>query len=246
MKAFKFSSLFQWCFVLLISSLLFSCGKENIQPNITGTQPAIAQKALTQGQDAQIPSTAVEQLKISKEVWNSKFADELTFVDFKFVEDIKSDDQKSKLIEQTTSTNALIASGNINDASTMSIRKISAERNVNERKEIMSRYANETINVGDKLVEITWKQGTEFITTQCVVNQKGIQWDNVLTGVLAVEEEEVTDPNPDARIKSRYHGWQWHGNWLWGQKRGTIGYSIKIYYWSRTYVTNSDHNNWVG
>ncbi len=56
-------------------------------------------------------------------------------------------------------------------------------------------------------------------------------------------QTEISDTNQASKVVSKWYKEWWTANWLWGSKRGEIGYQITIYYTGSS-VSNADVNDW--
>ena len=218
-----------WCLLVAFAASIFltSCEQENV------LLP-----------DAELPDIVEQQLKTSQEIWNQAFSDKLTYVSHEYVADIKNESDKNKILISMADEAQLVASGNVQEPETVKVEVLdgTTDNAVKTRRNIRNYMADE-VEVGNQVIAITWKRGDETHVTHCIANADGIVWDNVLGGVISVDPagEESHSADTKSAWKS-YRRW-WTANWLWGSKRGEIGYKITIYY-NGSYVSNTDRQDW--
>ncbi|WP_370898221.1 hypothetical protein [Chryseobacterium gossypii] len=143
-----------------------------------------------------------------------------------------------------------IAFGNITDPASVKTGKMNELYSGNALSIAQSglrELAEKEIKPDMGVIEITWKNNKTQFTTLCFFNDSGIIWDNVLGGLIMMDTrgntETSTSGNPMAKVSSKWSKQWWTANWLWGSKRGEIGYKITIYYSGST-VSNTDVSDW--
>jgi len=142
-----------------------------------------------------------------------------------------------------------IAMGNIMEPSSVKIGKISdlysGDDLILAQKGLKETVTDE-IKTGTNVMEVTWNSKAGKFTTLCFYNDSGIIWDNVFGGLVMMDtrgQTEISDTNQASKVVSKWYKEWWTANWLWGSKRGEIGYQITIYYTGSS-VSNADVNDW--
>lgn len=142
-----------------------------------------------------------------------------------------------------------VAEGNILDPETVKVGKIRilfSGDQLTEAQKGLKESASEQIKTGTDLLEISWNYKGETFTSLCFYNESGIIWDNVFAGLVMMDargNSEVSSNESQAKVSSKWFKEWWTANWLWGSKRGEIGYKITIYY-SGSSVSNVDVSDW--
>lgn len=142
-----------------------------------------------------------------------------------------------------------IALGNIADPSSVKIGKI-GDLYTGDDLAIAQKGLKETITeevkAGTNVMEVTWNSKSGTFTTLCFYNDSGIIWDNIFGGLVMMDTRGLTEASNEgqaSRVASKWYKQWWTANWLWGSKRGEIGYKITIYYSGST-VSNVDVSDW--
>lgn len=142
-----------------------------------------------------------------------------------------------------------IAEGNILSPETVKVGKIGSlfsGDQLTEAQKGLTEAAYEQIKTGTDILEISWNYKGEAFTSLCFYNESGIIWDNVFAGLVMMDTRGNTEVSPSdaqAKVLSKWYKQWWTANWLWGSKRGEIGYQITIYYSGST-VSNVDVSDW--
>lgn len=142
-----------------------------------------------------------------------------------------------------------VAEGNILDPGTIKVGKIGvlfSGDQLAEAQKGLKESASEKIKAGADLLEISWNYKGENFTSLCFYDESGIIWDNVFAGLVMMDargNSEVSPHDAQAKVSSKWFKEWWTANWLWGSKRGEIGYQITIYY-SGSSVSNVDVSDW--
>jgi len=141
------------------------------------------------------------------------------------------------------------AEGNILEPETVKVGKIGSlfsGDQLSEAQKGLKEAASEQIKTGTEVLEISWNyRGAQF-TSLCFYNESGIIWDNVFAGLVMMDTRGNSETSPidsQAKVASKWYKQWWTANWLWGSKRGEIGYQITIYYSGST-VSNVDVSDW--
>lgn len=142
-----------------------------------------------------------------------------------------------------------IAEGNILAPETVKVGKtgtlFSGDQLADAQKGLKEAAADQ-IKTGTDLLEISWNYKGETFTSLCFYNESGILWDNVFAGLVMMDSRgnsEVSPIDAQAKVSSKWFKEWWTAKWLWGSKRGEIGYQITIYYSGST-VSNVDVSDW--
>ncbi|ANF49212.1 hypothetical protein A0O34_00965 [Chryseobacterium glaciei] len=141
-----------------------------------------------------------------------------------------------------------VAAGNILDLESVKIGKL---ENLNSGEDLsiaqkgLKDMAIEEIKANANVLEISWNHNGEKFSTLCYYNDSGIIWDNILGGLVMMDKRGNSEASNDAaaKVSSKWYKQWWTANWLWGSKRGEIGYQITIYYTGSS-VSNVDVSDW--
>ncbi|SIT04638.1 hypothetical protein SAMN05421786_104306 [Chryseobacterium ureilyticum] len=150
-----------------------------------------------------------------------------------------------------TDKDQFIASGNITESSSVKMGRIGdvyTGDDLTLAQNGLKEMATEEIKTGTNVMEVIWTSKTGKFTTLCFYNDSGIVWDNVLGGLVIMDTrgtmEDSTSVQAAARVASKWYKQWWTASWLWGSKRGEMGYQITVYYTGST-VSNTDVNDWA-
>ncbi|WP_343608305.1 hypothetical protein [Chryseobacterium oranimense] len=141
------------------------------------------------------------------------------------------------------------AEGNILEPETIKVGKIGTlftGDQLSEAQKGLKEASSEQIKTGTEVLEISWNYKGEQFTSLCFYNESGIIWDNVFAGLVMMDTRGNSETSPidsQAKVASKWYKQWWTANWLWGSKRGEIGYQITIYYSGST-VSNVDVSDW--
>lgn len=141
-----------------------------------------------------------------------------------------------------------VATGNILDPESVKVGKL---ENLNSGEDLsiaqkgLKEMAAEEIKANANVLEINWNHKGEKFSTICYYNDSGIIWDNILGGLVMMDKRGNSEVSNDAaaKVSSKWYKQWWTANWLWGSKRGEIGYQITIYYTGSS-VSNVDVSDW--
>lgn len=143
---------------------------------------------------------------------------------------------------------SFISTGNILAPETVKINKLGNlnAQELSTAQEGLKEIALKEIKADVNVLEISWKDKGESFTSLCFYNDAGIIWDNILGGLVMMDTRgniEVSD-NTQAKVVSKWYKQWWTADWIWGSKRGEMGYKITIYYSGST-VSNTDVEDWA-
>lgn len=141
-----------------------------------------------------------------------------------------------------------VAFGNITDPNSVKVGKIESFNSGEElsvAQQGLTDVIAQEVKINTDVLEITWNHKGEQFTSLCFYNKDGIIWDNVLGGLVMMDRGSTieTSNNNQAKVLSKWFKEWWTAKWLWGSKRGEIGYQITIYYNGST-VSNTDVSDW--
>lgn len=159
--------------------------------------------------------------------------------------------QKGIEISQTlvSDKEQFTAEGNVLEPETVKVGKIGtlfSGDQLSEAQKGIKEAASEQIKTGTDVLEISWNHKGQQFTSLCFYNESGIIWDNVFAGLVMMDtrgNSEVSPLDAQAKVSSKWFKEWWTAKWLWGSKRGEIGYQITIYYSGST-VSNVDVSDW--
>lgn len=204
-------------------------------------------KEITPGVQA-IPQAVQVQLDESKKNLEKHLNNDLQITGINVLGKIST--QKGLEISQNliSDKDQFIGLGNIADPSSVKIGKIgdlySGDHLITAQKGLKEMATNE-IKAGINVLEVSWDGKHGKFTTLCFYNDSGIVWDNVFGGLILMDtrgNSEVSNSST-AKVVSKWYKQWWTANWLWGSKRGEVGYQITIYYTGST-VSNVDVSDW--
>jgi hypothetical protein len=217
-------------FLLMVALFGVSCVKE------TATPPELSK-------------AAIDQLDKSRTTWNQQIGSMTKMIGYKNIGIIKNADERAAIIATLSSTSAHTAYGNMLDAQTVHVETIGSITAQNpDGIGLLKATMDTLIHVGDNIIEITWEKNGSRFTQKCLTNEAGIAWDNMLFGVWMMNlqpiEETVGNTSSLVPIYSKtYKAW-YDANWIWGTRRGQMGYQITIYY-SGTTVSSTSSYAWA-
>lgn len=200
----------------LLIGLTTSCKKENIDTPITPVDTEIVKR----------------HLDLSTKNWNDHLSSLAIFKNYKEIEPISTEAQRTALIAELIAPSAIAASGDVLEAQTVRLEPLSTLfANNPTATDLFKTVLEKQIQVGDKIMEITWSKGERPFTTKCIVNEKGIVWDNILYGVYMGQAayESTTTEREDAQSYVENYQWNQSANWIWGLKRGQMDYTMRIH-----------------
>jgi hypothetical protein len=162
--------------------------------------------------------------------WNDHLSAVATIKSFKDVETIDSDTKLAAMIETLTAPTEIVASGDVLQAQSVKLGTLSQISNNSNAAQRLKTEISKQIHVGDKVMEISWLKGETPFVTKCIVNETGIVWDNVLYGVYMGQPaiETTTTNRVNVNTEEKRHYWSQAVNWIWGDKRGQMDYTMRI------------------
>ncbi|BAP30883.1 uncharacterized protein CHSO_1846 [Chryseobacterium sp. StRB126] len=247
----KLVTVFKLMAVLSVLSLS-SCSDENNEiskQETTQTKITTAdlQKETTSISQA-VPSTVQAQLDESQKSLEKYLKSDIQIAGVKVIGQIST--QKGIEISKSliSDKDQFIAVGNLMDLSTVKLGRIGdlyAGNDLNVAQTGLKEMATEEIKTGTNVMEIIWSNKNGKFTTLCFYHDSGIIWDNVLGGLIMMDTRGAVENSNTAAAKvvSKWYKEWWTANWLWGSKRGEMGYQITIYYTGSS-VSNTDVNDW--
>jgi hypothetical protein len=243
----KFKKTMKYLLVALMPLMMYSCQQDLVEPRHEGTKNL---EQLAPSAYQALPAEVQQQLDLSRENLTAYMGDDLQIVDLKLLGEIDSEEMLRNSRQAITDPSTVIAFGNIKEPATVQINRMQemyTGSRLSETQNNLRAVADKEIQKGDRLLEISWKKGDETFTTQAVYRNTGLVWDNVLSGLVMMERQEITEDNSNRANKlmaysSWYKEW-WTAKWLWGSDRGEMGYKITIHYTGST-VSSTDVQDW--
>lgn len=249
----KLATIFK-VFAVLSVLALNSCRDENneiikqetVQAKVT---TADLKKETTPPASQIVPETVKIQLDESKKNLETYLNNDLQLAEINVIGKIST--QKGIELSQSlvSDQDQFIALGNIMDSSSVKIGKIGnlyTGDNLAEAQKGLKEAITDEVKTGTNVMEITWNSKSGSFKTLCFYNDSGIIWDNILGGLVMMDTRantETSNESQAAKVVSKWYKQWWTANWLWGSKRGEIGYQITIYYSGST-VSNADVSDW--
>nr|WP_315029889.1 hypothetical protein [uncultured Chryseobacterium sp.] len=233
--------------------LLNSCRDENNEMSQQETiqakvSTADLQKETTSISDI-IPATVQTQLNESQKNLEKYLKSDLQIAGTNVIGQIST--QKGIEISQhlVADKDQFIALGNIMDQSSVKIGKMSdlySGDDLNLAQKGLKETVTDEIKQGTNVMEVTWNSKNGKFTSLCFYNDSGIIWDNIFGGLVMMDTRgntETSTMGQAAKVASKWYKEWWTAKWLWGSKRGEIGYQITIYY-NGSSVSNADVSDW--
>lgn len=196
-----------------------------------------------------IPGTVQAQLDESQKSLEKYLKSDLQIAGVKVIGKIST--QKGVEISKSliSDKDQFIAIGNLMDLSTVKLGRIGdlyAGEDLSTAQTGLKDMATEEIKTGTNVMEIIWTNKNAKFTSLCFYNDSGIIWDNVLGGLIVMDTRSTVENSnaSAAKVVSKWYKEWWTASWLWGSKRGEMGYQITIYYTGSS-VSNTDVNDWA-
>ncbi|MBC9796361.1 hypothetical protein [Sinomicrobium weinanense] len=247
-------------FMALFALAIYSCQNDTTElPDEVAEEQQTTEdlrSELTPLSTQDLPEKVKEQLELTRENLAKYLPDDLQIENVQVLGSVTTEKGMELSHRAVTNKGGVIAYGNITDPASVHIgfmQSIYSGKELSDTQSRISEAASQEIKTGDKVMEITWKNGTETYRTQCFYRNDGIVWDNILSGLVMIDTEGQTetseetvsskDNNTQARTYSKYYKSWWTAKWLWGSERGQMGYKITIYY-SSGRVSNTDVSDW--
>lgn len=241
-------------FAVISVLALNSCRDENNE--ITQQETAQAKvttadlkKETTPLSSQTVPETVQIQLDESKKNLEAHLKSDLQIAEVNVIGTIAT--QKGIELSQNlvSDKDQFIALGNIMDPSSVKIGKIGdlySGENLATAQKGLRETITEEVKTGTNVMEVIWNGKNGAFKTLCFYNDSGIIWDNIFGGLVMMDTRANTETSNDrqaSKVVSTWYKQWWTANWLWGSKRGEIGYQITIYYSGST-VSNADVSDW--
>ncbi len=217
------------CVLILCTT---ACNKESIDTSATPIDPNLVKN----------------QLDLSMKNWNDRLTTIATIKSYKEVDVLDTEAKRTALIDELVLPSAIAAYGDILDAQTVHLEPLSIlfANNADATSALKAAIAKQ-ITLGDKVMEITWSKNEQPFVTKCIVNKTGIVWDNVLHGVYMGEAaiESTNSERINSNTSVRNYEWSQSVNWIWGAKRGQMGYKMGIHH-TNSIVTSTTVDAYAG
>ncbi len=240
-------------FAVLSVLALNSCRDENnemIPQETTQAKVTVAdlKKETTPLSSKIVPETVQAQLNESGKNLETFLKSDLQIAEVSVIGKIST--QKGIELSQNliSDKDQFIALGNIMDPSSVKIGKIGdlyTGDDLVTAQTGLKETITEAVKTGTNVMEVTWNSKDGNFKTLCFYNDSGIIWDNIFGGLVMMDTRGNSEASNDqaSRAVSKWYKQWWTANWLWGSKRGEIGYQITIYYSGST-VSNADVSDW--
>ncbi len=145
------------------------------------------------------------------------------------------------------SKNNTVASGNLMEMESFTVGKLSnlgSAQDVETASQNITEMTKSLITKGMNVMEISWTYGNMQFKSVGIYTNKGIVYDTAMIGIIIMDPKGVNEETNQLGKASRSTGNYWTAGWLWGSKRGEMGYRITIYYSGKT-VSNVDRQDWA-
>jgi hypothetical protein len=241
-------------FVAVLSVLtLSSCSDESSEITKQETVQTKITTADLQKETTSIPSivpgTVQAQLDASQKSLEKYLKNDLQIAGVKVIGQIST--QKGIEISKSliSDKDQFIAVGNLMDLSTVKLGRIGdlyVGDDLGTAQTGLKEMVTEEIKKGTNVMEVIWSNKNGKFTSLCFYNDSGIIWDNVLGGLIVMDTRSTVENSNGvaSKVVSKWYKEWWTASWLWGSKRGEMGYQITIYYTGSS-VSNADVNDWA-
>lgn len=231
--------------------LLSSCQNEStevLQEDTTARNSVAELKKELTPSSLSIPEAVQTQLNDSRQNIEKYLRDNLQITGVSVLGQLSTEKGISISKDLISNKGSYIASGNITDPESVKIGKIgsiNSAEDLSETQKGLTDLVAQEVKTNTGVLEITWNHKGEQFSTLCFYNSNGIIWDNVLGGLIMMDRGSTIETSKDtqAKVASKWFKEWWTAKWLWGSKRGEIGYQITIYYNGST-VSNADVSDW--
>jgi len=239
-------------FAVISVLTLTACQDENIETmqetTITKASAADLKKEMSPGLQT-VPENVQIQISDSKKNLEQYLKNELQITGINVLGKLSTQKGIEVSWDLISDREQFTAEGNILAPETVKVGKIGmlfSGDQLAEAQKGLKEAASEQIKTGTDVLEISWNYKGEQFTSLCFYNESGIIWDNVFAGLVMMETRGNAEASPvdaQAKVSSKWFKEWWTAKWLWGSKRGEIGYKITIYYSGST-VSNVDVSDW--
>jgi len=229
--------------IAMLAIFTVSCEKETINldnPSDPSVDNAIALKG-------KLPTEIDKQLNAIKSNLNKHTGETFKLLNYTTI-DKKNVDSKVSFLKSSGEEG--IAYGNIAEPSTVIFSKMNELSSLSRQtvSNDINSYKTELIKPSDDVMTLTWEANGKEFTSVCHYNSKGIVWDNVIFGLFEAlpegEETKGTRNSDKSMVEEDWYKRWWTVNWIFGSKRGEMGYQITIYY-NGNRVSNTDRRDWA-
>ncbi len=237
MKTLRFKAIF-YSFFIAVTLLFTACEKDAIV-----NQPTEAAASTFN----ELPDKVVEQLKGVEANLKIQTEDRYRLLEYS----VDSYGERTDRTVSKTGENETIAYGNIANPNSIvfgSVKELSSKGGSVAKS--VDDFKAKLIKSTDKAMELTWEAEGRQFKTICYYNDEGIVWDNVIFGLIEIEEDgkiENSAKKGETTDRSGGSAWSkswWDIKWLWGSKRGEIGYKITVNFNTNGSVRNTDREDW--
>lgn len=240
-------------FAVLTVFMLSSCQNETseiVQETATqGISISDLKREITPPTSQKLPEAVQNQLNESKKNLEKYLKNDLQITGITVLGKLSTAKSVTLSHDLISDQSSMISFGNIIEPTTVRterIGKLNSEELTTAQEGLKSMAFSE-IKTDSEVLEITWNHKGENFTTLCFYNDSGIIWDNVLGGLVMMNirgNSEESSHNAQAKVYSKWYKQWWTADWIWGSKRGEMGYKITIYYSGST-VSNTDVEDWA-
>lgn len=232
--------------------MLNSCQNENneVMQETTDQKVSIAdlKKEIVPASAQILPENVQIQLDESKKNLEKYVKDGLQITGVTALGTLSTEKSVSIAQSLITDQESFISTGNILTPETVQVNKLGnlSSQELSTAQEGLKEIAQKEIKTNVNVLEISWNNKGESFTSLCFYNDSGIIWDNVLGGLVMMDTRGTTEvsDNTQAKVSSKWYKQWWTADWIWGTKRGEMGYKITIYYSGST-VSNTDVEDWA-
>ncbi|UOU97877.1 hypothetical protein MUU74_15440 [Chryseobacterium daecheongense] len=232
--------------------MLNSCQNENneVMQETTAQKVSVAdlKKEIAPASTQALPENVQIQIDESKKNLEKYVKDGLQITGVTALGTLSTKRSVSIAQSLITDQESFISTGNIMTPETVQVNKLGnlSSQELSTAQEGLKEIAQKEIKTNVNVLEISWNNKGESFTSLCFYNDSGIIWDNVLGGLVMMDTRGTTEvsDNTQAKVSSKWYKQWWTADWIWGTKRGEMGYKITIYYSGST-VSNTDVEDWA-
>ncbi len=240
---------------LLCILFLAACSKNETDDLVIDNSIELNDLGLESVEKEDLPAKVAEQLRLSNESFDTYLDGSLQFVSHKVLGRATADESLKNAIGMSTRDESILSVGNLAAPETIAIgtlKKVQGTSDKN-RKAIVGEMARSAVKKGDLVFELSWNYNGQILKTVALGNEDGITWDNMLFGMVIIEEAQKLKKDGAKTIgeTGRYTSWAEDGyEWIlrntWRLRLGEMGYRIRVNYDIDTrQVLTADMSDWA-
>ncbi|WP_430907890.1 hypothetical protein [Maribacter sp. 2-571] len=238
---------------LLCVLFLAACSKNETDDLVIDNSIELNDLGLESVENEDLPAKVAEQLKLSNQNFDSYLDGDLQYVSHKVLGKATEEKALENAIDLSLRDESILSVGNLMEPSTINISTLQKVRNKSgkDQKSVVANMAKSTAKKGDLVFELTWNYRGESLKTIALGNENGITWDNMLSGMVLIDKPEIGKQG-EGKITATERNYRrdstrnWIIRYVWGTKRGEMGYLLRIIYDSSSRrVIVADMQDWA-